>query len=232
MRVFPLVMIALLVLAAGCAQNRYKTSEQDEAPSLQASRMNMDSGWSVPPGQTTVKPPARTAERGPGDARPASRGGPGAGDHVGGYTPGTSPLPASPWSAPPPGKGRKPADRRDDRGMAPAVADRGLPPAGDEAARMNSGYARTAPGNRGAGALVPAERGSGRADDAMTGETGPRREAEPPPPEQPVRPIVPAFPAKRSIEEPRPLQRVRFAFDTSELSPQARGRSLTPTPSG
>ena len=59
MKFFALGLTALLLSAAGCAQNRYQ--DPDIAPSQLASRNMNASGWSVPPGRHSVTDPAPAA---------------------------------------------------------------------------------------------------------------------------------------------------------------------------
>ena len=55
-----LLILAVLLVAAGCANNR--AGNPDIAPSRQASLTGDNSGWSVPPGQKTVTDPDSAAQ--------------------------------------------------------------------------------------------------------------------------------------------------------------------------
>jgi peptidoglycan-associated lipoprotein len=59
MRPLFFALVALLLLAAGCAGNR--TTNPDVAPSSQAHLTDASSGWSVPPGQKQAGQPDRAA---------------------------------------------------------------------------------------------------------------------------------------------------------------------------
>jgi peptidoglycan-associated lipoprotein len=62
MRLLLLALSALLVVAAGCAQNR--TAQPDVAPSRMAAATDPGAGWSVPPGQKTVTDPVDARQPG------------------------------------------------------------------------------------------------------------------------------------------------------------------------
>ena len=59
MRLFAICITALMLLAAGCAANRNRTT--DIAPSQRAAMTDPGAGWSVPPGQSTVGDPQQQA---------------------------------------------------------------------------------------------------------------------------------------------------------------------------
>lgn len=225
MRALTLTLAGLALLVAGCATNRMADSEI--APSQLAAQMNIDSGWSVPPGQRQVTDPPPGAAIGPegaedpsqpaGDSagethrstrKGARRGVAGPSDAAPGYAASSGPY--RPRSGPSMAQGPQGMTRSAQR--APAGGFNGVPVA--PLAPVSPGNEQQPPTRDAPQTAAPGQR--------ISGEAAPPRPTRRAPPQR-VAPLVPAFPVKARTETSEGMHTVNFGFDQSELGEDARG---------
>ena len=184
-----------LMLAALLAAGCANRKDPNIAPSREANGMPMTSGgWSVPPGAGDY-----------GD-HPAPQDQGSAGEMA--ATPNTG---AGGWSVPPAGVG----------GSYPASGDNSLAPVEDTGGSWNTAAPKTGTGNTtvpsdNPGALTATPLGGGR------GTGGQSAMALRPEREEPVQPIVPAFPLQSHVRYVPGSTPVFFGFDQDGVSPEAQ----------